>query len=171
MVTGTDDDGNLIIDQDKRAIRLDVIGDKWTDRDTAFDELLVVHQDCGDDCGSCGTNWSKLLLMNGIIMILVALNQACIMIGRHKAFFYLIGAYCGAIICLLHVAALVITVIFRFNTPGRICSLSTLPTNYYSSKAGEFNDMWTYSKDGTLILSLWIVQILGMPLCCIMAYI
>ena len=67
---------------------------------------------------------------------------------------------------------IVITAVFRFNTPGELCSLSTSGV-YYTGQDKEYegiyanlDEKWTYARDGELLLNVLIAQIVIFPLIC-----
>ena len=133
--------------------------------------MMNLKDDCLKDeaCLKYGTGWSHVILANAIIMVLLFCNLGCIIMGRIRPKWRLLASYLGFLLCLAHLGAIVTVAIFRFRTQGALCSLYTVPNNYTTSKVTTLNDDWTFEKDGALILALWVFQILGAPVCCLLA--
>lgn len=120
---------------------------------------------CGDDaeCYKGGNNWSKIFLANGILLILVVVNMLVIIKGTMTPIFRLVGAWLAAALCLAHFGIVIYTAVYRFYPGGRICALDNTPTG---ASGDEVEDTWTYKKDASLMLALWILQLLSMVICC-----
>lgn len=116
-----------------------------------------LHRDCGDDCVKKGTQWSIVILANGLLMVFLFCNLGCVCIGRIKPKWRMMSTYVGFILCLGHLTLIVFTGMFLFSPQGQLCSLNLEKTNAFSPKVKSVNDVWTYEKDGLLIKILWIL--------------
>ena len=103
--------------------------------------------------------------MNGILLLFILFNMICVGIGAFNATARFLGACFAPFLCLTHFGIIISTGVFRFSDYGKLCALSKLYTNYTSSDEPA-DDAWTYEKDGTLILALWIIQLLFFTGCC-----
>ena len=70
------------------------------------------------DCRDAGSNWSSVFLFNAIIMIAIILNMVCIGLGGCIPLFRMIGAYVAMLICVLHLAVIIMTAVYRYNSMG-----------------------------------------------------
>ena len=95
-------------------------------------------------------------------MTLFFVNMILVVIGANKLTVRLIAGYCGIALCIAHFATLIATAVYRFRDVGKLCTYSEAPTNVPNDKPEDANDDWTYKKDASLILALWIIQLL----CC-----
>ena len=80
----------------------------------------------------------------------------CVGLGAFNAWLRLFGMCSASCLCCLHFAFIIVTGVYRFRDYGKLCALNKLYTNQTSTDEPA-NDDWTYEKDGTLILSLWII--------------
>ena len=124
---------------------------------------------CDDDCMKRGTQWSTVMLMNGLMMIFIFFNLGCVLMGRIKAYFRVVAAYAGFIIFLTNLAVLSVTGYLRYRPQGALCSLYTANSNAPTTNKDDADDAWTFEKDGGLILGLWLVQAVFMIPCCLLA--
>jgi hypothetical protein len=110
-----------------------------------------------------GTMWSVAFAFNGFLFVAILVNFLCVCAGAYKAIFRMLGALCACCLCCVHLIAIIVTAITRFNLPAQLCALNPTPTNYIGKDdMPPATDLWTYEKDGALILALWILQLL----CC-----
>lgn len=78
-----------------------------------------------------------------------------------------IAGCCMSCLCCVHFCTWISVAVYRFRDQGKLCALSKVPTSVTSSDAGtRAEDDWTYEKDGSLILALWVLQLLGCCCCC-----
>ena len=79
-----------------------------------------------------GTGWSTVLVFNGVVLILICV--AFILIGVGAFFFIprLIGACLSCFLSFFHVAAIVITGVYRFSDQGKLASICLAPSKYIS---------------------------------------
>ena len=119
--------------------------------------MLDLSNNCDADCMKQGSNWSTVYLVNGILMILIFFNLGCIIMGRIRPKWRLLASYTGFALALAHLGIIVTTAIYRFNSAGALCALRTSATNVPTTNGSDSNDDWTYEKDGSLILALWIL--------------
>ena len=144
----------------------------FTDNEKAFDLMVEVRDGCdGDlDCLRMGSGWSHIILANAILMIFLFCNLGCIVMGRIKAKWRLMASYVGFALALAHLGIIVAAAIYRFRPAGALCSLiEGAATNAPTQVKADLNDDWTYEKDGSLILALWVLQLIGAPMCCVLA--
>ena len=66
----------------------------------------------------------------------------------------LIGIVCSTLISCVHLASIITTGIFRFSTMGKLSALSKMQTD------PKLQDSHTYSDVGSLIVWLWVLQML-----------
>lgn len=130
--------------------------------------MVELNKDCGDDCLKKGTQWSYMLLANGLLMIMLFCNLGCVCMGRIKPKWRMMSTYVGLILCLGHIVILVFTGMFLFRPQGQLCSLNLGKTSAATPKLKNLNDTWTYQKDGMLLQILWILQIIGASICCVL---
>mmetsp|Transcript_7745 Transcript_7745/g.9322 ORF Transcript_7745/g.9322 Transcript_7745/m.9322 type:complete len:105 (+) Transcript_7745:480-794(+) len=102
-------------------------------------------------------------------MILLFCNLGCVIMGRIKAFWRLLSAYIGFALFLVHVGLLVSGAIYRFRPQGALCALNMSATDAPTTDRDGMSDTWTYEKDGSFILAVWIIQLMGAPICCLLA--
>ena len=131
--------------------------------------MKELYDDCDEDCMKEGTNWSAIILANGIMMILLFCNLGCVIMGRIKAFWRVLAAYTGFIIFLANLAILATTGYYRYRTQGSLCALYTEMSHAPTTEPLDVNDDWTFEKDGSLILALWLIQAIFMIPCCLLA--
>ena len=134
--------------------------DDWTDLKQALtyiDDLEGESEEdaCDQDCQEAGCRWSKIFLFNGITVLFLVVIHVGFQIGIHfKYQFRLLGWILFSLISAVHLAAIVTTGVFRFNTMGKLAALSLQPTN------PQDDDSQTYSAAATLITWLWSLQII-----------
>ena len=138
----------------------------YSDQEEAKKIADEIYEDCDADCLTNGSRWSFVYWMNCLVLFAVIVASFCVMCGTKTHYCRVISAVCMSCWCCLHFISMIITAMLRFNKFGRICSLNMTATNYLSKT--EFNDDWTYEKDGSLILVIWIMQLLGSCCCCFM---
>lgn len=132
--------------------------------------MFDLKNDCTDkSCGQMGSGWSHIILANAILMILLFCNLGCIIMGRIRAKWRLLGAYAGFALALAHFGILIAAAIYRFRPQGALCSLDLTLTDFPTSNPKDSGDSWSFEKDGSLILALWVLQIIGAPMCCLLA--
>ena len=142
----------------------------WSDAEKAYDFMVNIQEsDCDDDCMKRGTQWSTVMLMNGLMMIFIFFNLSCVIMGRIKAYFRVVAAYAGFIIFLTNLAILSVTGYLRYRPTGALCSLYTENSNVPTTNKDDVDDAWTFEKDGGLIIGLWLVQAVLMIPCCLLA--
>ena len=115
------------------------------------------------ECWRKGSEWSTLFIVNGLLWLFMALNMACVAVGAYKPMFRFIGACVACPLYCFHFAMLIVTGIFRFRAAGALCALDESPNNYEEldkNKQPQFNDSWTYKKDGELIMAIWIIALI-----------
>lgn len=146
----------------------DTAVDKEDAEDVVALKLEFSKTDCSKDkkCLYKGSQWSTIYLANGILLLLIALNMICVGVGSYKAMPRLIGAWVAQILCCAHFAIIIVTAVFRFSIAGRLCAMNNVWTSAPSSDADDVSDAWTMKKDGSLILALWILQLLFCCCCC-----
>ena len=111
------------------------------------------------DCVN-GSRWSKVWNFNSIIVLGLALCNLLLMIGAFQFHTRAVGSCLLCCFSCTHLAAIVMTGVFRFNTEGKLAALSTLPVKYvttnYSKGQVILDSNRTYESDGNVILGLWI---------------
>jgi hypothetical protein len=106
-----------------------------------------------------GCRWTIVFAFGGINFVLLAFNAVTLTFGVWYFNARLLGFCCSCLLGCVNIAAIVTTAVFRFNTFGRLASLSTSPARYDpSSPSDDFylSDKLTYADDGALILGIWI---------------
>jgi len=141
---------------------------RWSDPEQAYDLMAEIYVDCDEECVKKGTGWSYAILANGLLMILLFCNLGCLAMGSIRLRWRLMTTYLAFILCFVHLGILIFTATVRFSKQGTLCSLYEYRTNAATTNVREFNETWTYAKDGSLIVALWVLQILGSTLCCIL---
>ena len=91
----------------------------------------------------------------------IVLRQIIACFGAFIAICRIIGCCVGTLIYFVYMTALILTPVYRFSDQGKLCALNPSPSLYVSWEE-ERSDTWTFEKDGVLILSLWIIQLI----CC-----
>ena len=103
-----------------------------------------------------GSRFTVVYKFCGITFVCYALSFACIVVGAWSLQLRVLGlcgaCFMGCVSC----AALITTAVFRFNTMGKLASLSTCPTKFDASAPNFASDKRTYSSDAGLILGIWI---------------
>merc|ERR1712156_300107 len=144
------------------ALKTEKTGDKsrdlWTDAEKAYGFMENIYEDCDEDCMNAGSAWSMVLLMNGLLMIFIFLNLGCVIMGRIKAFWRVLAAYAGFVIFLVNLAILSVTGYLRYRPQGALCSVNADYTHAPNTNHKDVDDSWTYEKDGSMMLGLWLVQ-------------
>jgi hypothetical protein len=87
-------------------------------------------------------------------MACIALNMLCVGLGTHKPHLRVIGAGFALCLCFAHFVILIATAVYRFQTVGMLCGLSTAASNI---SAESVDADWTYEKDGKLIVICFII--------------
>ena len=106
--------------------------------------------------------------MNAIVTLLIVVNMCCVCPGAKIPFARMCAAFCALGVCCCHFLVIIMTAVLRFRPYGQYCALSKRPTNFTGPELeDEVNDDWTYAKDGTLILALWVIQLLTFFCCCL----
>ena len=135
----------------------------YTDKEKAAELMMDIAISYAGEDYKAGTMWSVAFAFNGFLMLAILLNFVCVCLGAYKAIFRMIGALCACCICCVHLIAIIVTAITRFNLHAQLCALNPTPTNYVGKdEMPPTTDLWTYEKDGALILALWLIQLL----CC-----
>ena len=122
-------------------------------------------EDCDKDCQDLGSQWSVVFICNAVIMLLLIINFTCVCFGSRIVMCRLLAAWFACCICCAHFPIIITTAVFRFRPQGALCALSTANT-YFADDESMPTDDWTYEKDGSLILALWIIQLLCCCCCC-----
>ena len=143
-------------------------GGPYSDPEEAAKLVADFLADCDADCRKEGSRWSHVYASMGIITLLVCLTTICVCIGAFKPMLRCIAGCCMSCLCCAHFCTFIAVAVYRFRTQGQICALSKVWTGYASSDYKELpTDDWTMEKDGSLILALWVLQLLGCCCCCI----
>ena len=142
----------------------------WTDAEKAYGFMEDIFEGgCDEDCVNAGTGWSMVMLMNGLLMVFIFLNLGCVIMGRIKAFWRVVAAYAGFVIFLVNIAILSVTGYLRYRPQGALCSVNADYTHAPNTNHKDVDDTWTYEKDGSMMLGLWLVQAVFMIPCCLLA--
>ena len=122
-------------------------------------------EDCDKDCRDLGSQWSVVYICNAVIMTAMLINFVCVCVGSRVAIARLLGAWFACCICCAHFPIIITTAVLRFRPQGMLCALSEANT-YFVDDETKPTDQWTYTSDGSLILALWIMQLLCCCCCC-----
>ena len=71
-----------------------------------------------------GCRWSVLYKFCGILLILIAFNNVFQALGAYNFKSRQIASCCSCCLCCVHLAAIITTGVFRFNTWGSLAALS-----------------------------------------------
>ena len=99
-------------------------------------------------------------------MLIVLLSTICVCIGVYKPVLRCVASCAMSCCCCVHFCTWISVAVYRFRPQGKLCALSVFPTGWTSKT--EVDDAWTYEKDGSMILALWVLQLLGCCCCCFM---
>ena len=145
-------------------------GAPYSDDQEAADLIADLRKDCtSESCIEAGSRWSHIYGGMGTIMLLIMCSTCCVCIGAYKPIFRCIAGCAMNCLCCAHFGMWIATAVYRFRPYGKLCALSKVWTNYTSTdllSTDYYDDSWTYEKDGSLILGLWVVQLLGCCCCC-----
>ena len=128
--------------------------------------------DLTSSCWTDGNRWSKIYSLCGITMFLLAANSALMILGAWSFHARGLAACLGSLCCCLNLAAIITTGVFRYNTWGSFSALCLAPTKYealptsitdITDVTGLSSDSRTYESDASVIVALWICQ---MIFCC-----
>ena len=154
----------------------------WTDYEEALVLLKEIENKCKEYEGphdkikfnECfhndykGCNWSKIYLLNGVTLILIALTNILAIFGVWS---FVARAFAGCFSCFLFcplMCAIITTAVLRFNTWGKLAALNLNPAYYDGGSFGfgkqsliyPANSDRTYASDGEMILWTWIFMMI-----------
>lgn len=101
-------------------------------------------------------------------MFFLAANAGLMILGSWNFNARGLAACCGGICCCLNFGAIITTGVFRFNSWGMLTALCLAPTKYEGmtddgTEVKDFGTSRTYESDASVIVALWICQ---MVFCC-----
>ena len=96
-------------------------------------------------------------------MLLLAINSCCMLAGTWIVQARLMAGICNCCCCCLNLAAIITIGVFRFNAWGKLSALCDGPSKYKEDDGLSLSDDRTVSGDASLILCLWVAQ---MIYCC-----
>lgn len=102
---------------------------------------------CLADCRSEGTNWSTLFMVHGVTLLLMSLAFVLISIGSHVFYARVAGVCLNWWMGCAHIAAIIMTGIYRFDDRGRL-AMNCLDPSEYRGEGEDLEDAWTFRKDG-----------------------
>lgn len=131
---------------------------------------MGIQQDLDKECDTnmCkmqGSRWSHIYGANAILLTLVFINMVLLCCGTNRVIPRIASAICAVSLCVMQFGTLIATGVYRFRLQGMLCGMSQRPTNY-TDRVSAPNDMWTYEKDGMLIMMIWMIQVMGFICCC-----
>ena len=135
--------------------------------DEATGYINDIVEDCGelditDSCWNQGNRFSVVYAFAATTMILLAVNSALMIAGAWVVSARLCASCCGCLCCCLNFASIITTGVFRFNSWGKLSAICEGPS-YYDKGFLPLSDDRTVSGDATLIVWLWVCQ---MIFCC-----
>ena len=138
------------------------------------DEKLAVKlkadilANCTDaDCQKLGTQWSTILILNGTTLLLLCVAFILIAIGSKVFYARLAGACLNFWVGFVHFFCIVFTAANTFDDKGKLASICTDKSQFAAfDKEFEFEGYWTFARDGTLIVWIWILQIFTIFIFC-----
>lgn len=98
------------------------------------------------DCREAGTAWTEAWSFNASIMIIQGINFILLSVGAFYFYPRLIGTFCNFCLGCCHLSAFSMALAARYSPAGAICAVN-ISSNQYEGD-GQFNDEWTYKKDG-----------------------
>ena len=121
--------------------------DNWTDKSLAY-EYMNDLDGIDEDTAMKGCRWTVLFALNAYSLIIIAVNSAIMAIGAYNFKARALGMSCGICLICLNLACIITTAVFRFNTMGKLASLSLTPSEYDASSPYLVSDSRTYNLDG-----------------------
>ena len=135
--------------------------------DRASDYIQDITRDCGSDeegdpCWYTGNNFSAMYTFSAYTMMILAFNSWGMFFGTWSAISRSAAGICVPCCGCLNLACIITTAVFRFNTWGKLSALCDGPSKYKDDGLSLSDDR-TVSGDASLILGLWVAQ---MIYCC-----
>jgi hypothetical protein len=83
-------------------------------------QTAIDAKDCLKDksCRDFGSNWSSVFFVNAVMMLAIVANMVCIGYGACKPKCRIVGGWCAALLCVAHLAILIVTAFYRFKAMG-----------------------------------------------------
>lgn len=133
----------------------------WTDADQA-EKYILELQDQDEETLMKGTRWTVLYSLNAFSCIFICINTAILGIGAYQLKARILGMACCPFIGCLQISCIITTAVFRFNTMGKLASLSLTPSEYTenSPMTGYLGGSRTFNLDSQWILFLWLMQLM-----------
>ena len=141
--------------------------DQWSDTIKANQLILEIEQDWDLSKIEKGSRFSVIYGFCGITLILLALTSACLSIGAYNMRARMAGLLCSCCLGVLNFVGLICTAVFRFNKMGQLASLSLVPSEFKATDTNQeeipidYNGDSTISSDASLIVGIWISQLLA----------
>lgn len=95
--------------------------------------------------------------MNGVMLLIIAVNMIFVAVGAYKPVFRCIGAWYSCLICPANFTIIIASFFIRLSPAGQVCALSIKATNWPSVNLEDTNGNWTYARDAMLILGILII--------------
>ena len=125
-----------------------------------------------------GCRWSIIYTLNGITLLLLAVNGILQMMGAMMLVARILGGCCCCLLSCTNFAAIIVTGVFRFNWIGSVAALSNVGSEYSGGEWSIDNctpppnsdDNWTsggkcppltgrtYAEEADWIIGLWVIQ-------------
>lgn len=157
---------------------------RFSDIDQAQEYAEELREDCSEDCFKDGCRWSIIYKFCAMTLILIAFNGIFMTLGAWNIQTRAISGCCCCLLGIVNLAAMITTCIFRFNTMGKLAALSQQGSKYDGGPdnidivgkkvmlVAFLSNEQTYEDDGTIIIILWVGQIiLCLSHCCVMGYV
>ena len=108
-----------------------------------------------------GSRFSVIYAFCGITFLLIGFANLCLTIGAYSFMARACGLCCMCALGCVNFAAIITTACFRFSTMGQLAALSTCPSKYEGRPYENIvlSDKRTMASDASLILGLWITQL------------
>lgn len=131
--------------------------------------MLDLADDCGATCDKVHVRWSQAYALSGIFMLLSSVNALIQLFGVWSHTARAASTCCTTLLSCTNFAIIILVAIYRWNTVGKLAALSETPTKYDGNSftldeaTGDFStglsDERTYESDASLIVWLWVAQI------------
>ena len=119
------------------------------------------------ECEDMGTGWALAFRVNSIVLLLLAVNFLIFSVGAFNFYARLCAGCMNMFMCPVHMASIVIIIVYRFGQLGKIASHCEDPT-VYNGADEEMSDAWTYEKDSNLLFIVLVFQTMTfLPICCL----
>ena len=100
---------------------------------------LELAADCDTECYKAGCRWSTIFVFTGTTLIFLAVAHILLIVGIVSHHSRAIGMCVSSLISCVHLASIIVTGIFRFNTMGKLAALSNIATDPSDEGSHTYN--------------------------------